>query len=282
MGATVAVVVVGTIAPSGAAVDLSSTGHVPAGEAQALQAAGAYGAHPVRFLFVGDSLSVTMGIGLQVGTVHRYGVTVINKGVLGCDIDDLPTISTTNGQQDDPVSSCAHWETLWGSQVAQFRPEVVGVLIGRWDILDHVDGDRIVHIGEPAWDRHLDGGARPRRRGALVPRGARGVLHDALPGPAGRDAERGAVARGQPDPGRRVQPPAGRGGGAAPGEGDGGRPEPDPRALGPLPGARSTGSPSGGPTASTSPSRAASGCRPASCPTIAQLGLDVRAGAGTS
>ena len=155
MGATVAVVVVGTIAPAVAAVDVSSAGHIPAGEAQALQAAGAFGAHPVRFLFVGDSLSVTMGIGLQVGTVHRYGVTVINKGVLGCDIDDLPTISTTNGQQDDPVSPCAHWETLWARQVAQFRPEVVGVLIGRWDILDHVDGDHLVHIGEPAWDRHL-------------------------------------------------------------------------------------------------------------------------------
>jgi peptidoglycan/LPS O-acetylase OafA/YrhL len=155
MGATVAVVVVGTIAPGAAAVDVSSSGHVPAGEVRALKAAGAYGAHPVRFMFVGDSLSVTMGIGLQVGTVHGYGVTVINEGVLGCDIDDLPTISTTNGQPDDPVSPCAHWETLWGDQVAQYRPEVVGVLIGRWDILDHVDGDQLVHIGEPAWDRHL-------------------------------------------------------------------------------------------------------------------------------
>jgi len=96
-----------------------------------------------------------MGIGLRVGTVHGYGVTVINKGVLGCDIDDLPTTSTTNGQQDDPVSPCAHWKSLWARQVAQFRPEVVGVLIGRWDILDHVDGGRIVHIGEPAWDQHL-------------------------------------------------------------------------------------------------------------------------------
>jgi peptidoglycan/LPS O-acetylase OafA/YrhL len=155
MGATVAVVVVGTIAPGAAAVDVSSSGHVPAGEVRALKAAGAYGAHPVRFMFVGDSLSVTMGIGLQVGTVHGYGVTVINEGVLGCDIDDLPTISTTNGQPDDPVSPCAHWETLWGDLVAQYRPEVVGVLIGRWDILDHVDGDQLVHIGEPAWDRHL-------------------------------------------------------------------------------------------------------------------------------
>jgi hypothetical protein len=29
------------------------------------------------------------------------------------------------------------------------------MLMGRWDILDHVDDGRIVHIGQPAWDRHL-------------------------------------------------------------------------------------------------------------------------------
>jgi len=54
-----------------------------------------------------------MGSACGSARVHGYGVTVINKGVLGCDIDDLPTISTTNGQQDDPVSPCAHWKSLW-------------------------------------------------------------------------------------------------------------------------------------------------------------------------
>ena len=155
MAATVAVVVAGTVAPASASVDLATTGHVPTGEYQALQVAGAFGPHPVRFLFVGDSMAVTMGIGLRVDTVSHYGVRVIAKGELGCDIDDLPTISTTNGQQDDPVSPCAHWESLWGGEVARTHPEVVGVLIGRWSILDHVDGDHLVHIGQPAWDRHL-------------------------------------------------------------------------------------------------------------------------------
>ena len=155
MAVTVAVVVAGTTTVAGGAIDVAKASHIPAAEVQALQAANAFSRHPVRFLFVGDSLSVTMGIGLAVGTVHDYGVTVINKGVLGCDIDDLPTISTTNGQQDGPVSPCAHWQTLWAHQVATYRPEVVGVLIGRWNILDHVDGGQIVHIGQPAWDRHL-------------------------------------------------------------------------------------------------------------------------------
>jgi SGNH domain (fused to AT3 domains) len=155
MAVTVAVVVAGTTAAAAGAIDVAKASHIPAAEVQSLQSADAFSHHPVRFMFVGDSLSVTMGIGLAVSTVHDYGVTVINKGVLGCDIDPLPTISTTNGQQDDPVSPCAHWQTLWGHQVDTYRPEVVGVLIGRWNILDHVDGGQIVHIGQPAWDRHL-------------------------------------------------------------------------------------------------------------------------------
>ena len=55
----------------------------PVGERQALQTAHAFTTRPVRFMFVGDSLSVTMGVGLEVDTVHRWGVDVINKGSPG-------------------------------------------------------------------------------------------------------------------------------------------------------------------------------------------------------
>jgi hypothetical protein len=159
-GATVVVIVAGTVMPAAAAtaVNVSSVRRIPSAERQALQAAHAFTTRPVRFMFVGDSLSVTMGVGLEVDTVHRWGVDVINKGKLGCDLDDLPTISTTNGQEDLPdqsVSDCSHWETLWSGEIDATRPEVVGVLMGRWDILNHIDGNRLVHIGEPAWDVHL-------------------------------------------------------------------------------------------------------------------------------
>jgi hypothetical protein len=155
MGVTVVVVVAGTIGTVAEAVDVGAARHIPTPEYRALSSDHAFSSHPIRFLFVGDSLSVTMGVGLAVDTVHNFGVSVINEGDLGCDLDVLPTISTTNGLQDNPQTSCAHWETLWSEEIAQFHPQVVGVLIGRWDILDHVEGDTIVHIGQPAWDRHL-------------------------------------------------------------------------------------------------------------------------------
>jgi hypothetical protein len=39
--------------------------------------------------------------------------------------------------------------------LAKTRPDVVGLLVGRWDITDHLDHGSVVHIGQPAWDAHL-------------------------------------------------------------------------------------------------------------------------------
>jgi len=154
LGATVAVVVVGTVAPAVAAAPVRATGTIPLGERQALEAAGAFTTDPVRFLLVGDSLAVTAGLGLVRGSVHDYGVQVLNKGVLGCDLDDVDGV--TAGQVDAPVSPCRHWRTLWAGEVARYRPEVVGLMAGRFEITDHVVGGRLVSIDQPAWNHHLE------------------------------------------------------------------------------------------------------------------------------
>ncbi len=152
MVATVAVVVAGTVVPATAAPRIATT--MPASEHTALAQAGAFSTHPIRFYLVGDSLAVTVGIGLEVDSVHRYGVQLIDKAVLGCDLDNLPTISTTNGEVDNPESVCRTWPTLWAHQMATFHPEVTGLLMGRWDILDHVYQGHLVNITQPAWYQH--------------------------------------------------------------------------------------------------------------------------------
>ena len=55
-----------------------------------------------------------------------------------------------------PVSPCRRGGPCGADQVAQYRPDVVGLLVGRWDITDHIDNGTVVHIGQPAWDAHLD------------------------------------------------------------------------------------------------------------------------------
>ena len=153
MVGTVAVVVAGTVAPATAAVRVKVNDVMPIAERQALTASKAFTTHPVKFLLVGDSLAFTLAVGLNVDIVNRYGVRLIDKTVLGCDLDDLRAIA--DGNITYPVSPCTAWRTLWSDQVAQYRPDVVGLLIGRWDITDHLDNGTVVSIGQPAWDEHL-------------------------------------------------------------------------------------------------------------------------------
>jgi peptidoglycan/LPS O-acetylase OafA/YrhL len=154
LAATVVVVVAGTVVPVAAAVPVRTVDTIPIGERQALEAANAFTSDPVRFLLVGDSLAVTTGLGLVRGSVAEFGVRVINKGVLGCDLDNLDAVSS--GQRDIPVSDCRHWQTLWGGEVARYHPEVVGLLAGRWDITDHLLDGSVVSIDQSAWNHHLE------------------------------------------------------------------------------------------------------------------------------
>jgi hypothetical protein len=150
-GATVAVIVVGTVAPAAAAVRVQNS--LTATQRHALTEAGAFTHHPVRFMMVGDSIALTLALGLDVDSVHRYGVQFINEETLGCDLDNLPAIIADH--VDQPVSNCRYWRTLWAREVDRTRPDVVGVLVGRWDLSDHIDDGKVVAIGQPAWDAHL-------------------------------------------------------------------------------------------------------------------------------
>ena len=151
LAATVAVVVVGTVVPASAAVHVANS--LTGAERQSLLQAGAFGDHPVKFMLVGDSIALTLGIGLRVDSVHGYGVKLVNDETLGCDLDDLPAIISDHINQ--PVSNCRYWRTLWGREVDTSRPDVAGMLVGRWDISDHILDGKVYHVGEPVWNSHL-------------------------------------------------------------------------------------------------------------------------------
>ena len=122
-------------------------------EHRSLSEAGAFTDRPIRFLLLGDSMAATLAIGLGMGSQSRYGVRLTDRTVLGCELDDLPSIIADH--VDQPVSACTHWRTLWAGEVAQLKPEVVGLLIGRWDVADQIEDGQVVSIGQPAWDAHL-------------------------------------------------------------------------------------------------------------------------------
>ena len=61
------------------------------------------------------------------------------------------------GSPGPATPGCDLWRSLWPLLVAQERPQVVALGLGRWEVTDHLLGDQWVHVGEPAWDQHLTG-----------------------------------------------------------------------------------------------------------------------------
>ena len=154
MTATVAVIVVGTVVPATAAAPRVSRAHMmPASERRVLTASGAFTVHPIRFLLVGDSLALTLGVGLVTHSVSRYGVRVLDGGVIGCDLDNVEV--ELSGRIGPATGGCSRWRSTWKAKVNRYRPDVAGLLIGRWMVSDHLYEGHWVHIGDPAWDRHL-------------------------------------------------------------------------------------------------------------------------------
>jgi peptidoglycan/LPS O-acetylase OafA/YrhL len=150
---TVAVLVVSTIAPAEGSVTVSGA-TMPAAERQQLTASAAFTTNPVRFLLLGDSVALTMGIGLSDHSKQHYGVTVNNVAPLGCDLDPNLMINTVGAVGIAPPG-CKNWRTVWAKQVATYKPQVVGVELGRWEVADHLYKGTWTHIGQPLWDDHL-------------------------------------------------------------------------------------------------------------------------------
>ena len=168
MVGTVAVVVAGTVAPATAAVRVKVNDVMPIAERQALTSVqGVH--HPSGEVPAGRGLA---GVhpGRRAQRRHRQPVRRPTHR------QDRPRLRPRRSAGRSPMAisptrsrPCTAWRTLWRDQVAQYRPDVVGLLIGRWDITDHLDNGTVVHIGQPAWDEHLDRGDRPGGEHLLGP-----------------------------------------------------------------------------------------------------------------
>jgi len=149
--ATVMAVLAATVTPgSSASASLPASYQAPVGYQGP---AGADAAHPERALLLGDSMAETLGAGLSVGSLG-WGVSLTNHGELGCDLDPQTTVNVM-GVVGPAALGCPQWRTEWARLVAQSDPDVVVVLLGRWESLDRVYDGRWTHVGEAAFDQHL-------------------------------------------------------------------------------------------------------------------------------
>ena len=105
----------------------------------------------VRVLVLGDSIALTLAEGLKV-QAGRWGASVDNLGVLGCDLDPNSTVNI-QGSITKAAQGCANWQTKWQQLVDRDNPDVVAVELGRWEVSDRIIHGHWTRIGQPAWDQ---------------------------------------------------------------------------------------------------------------------------------
>jgi hypothetical protein len=107
-------------------------------------------APPTKVMLVGDSVAGTLGLGFQsVGPEHNLWVW--NRGRLGCGL--FYGGSVYEGGELTPVDPQCDWHASWPGELADFKPNMVVMLVGAWDILDRdVDG-HTVKFGTVEYDR---------------------------------------------------------------------------------------------------------------------------------
>ena len=136
-------------------------------------------AHPEVALATGDSIALTLNLGLGWQS-QRWGLRFVTgsgsgAGVqLGCDLDPDSTV-IVGGMVSKAAQGCVDWRQKWARLVQAYDPDVVTVLLGRWEISDRLYQGHWTHVGNADFDAHLSAELGQAVR-ILSARGAKVVL----------------------------------------------------------------------------------------------------------
>ena len=108
--------------------------------------------HRVRVLMVGDSLSLTVAVGMA-RYASTYGLDLGGRSHTGCGVAVALPLSD-HGVVGDPFGNCPTWPAWWTDDVVRLRPQVVGVVTGFWEVVDRMYQGRWQHLGDPAFDAY--------------------------------------------------------------------------------------------------------------------------------
>jgi peptidoglycan/LPS O-acetylase OafA/YrhL len=125
-------------------------------------------AQPVRVLLFGDSVALTLGIGLSYPPdQNKYGYVLSDEGILGCGVVDGPEVellgaraatpSACNGSPLTPgeAETDKPWPYQWLSAMNEVKPNVVVLLAGRWEVADREYQGQWTNILNPVFAAYV-------------------------------------------------------------------------------------------------------------------------------
>jgi hypothetical protein len=113
---------------------------------------------------VGDSTALTLGFSLAYGPEEsKYGADVINAATEGCGVAEGRFVEVT-GTTRSVASACnsgspvdAQWPALLEEDLIHYRPRVVVLLAGYWEVFDRTGPDgQVTNITDPGYARYVE------------------------------------------------------------------------------------------------------------------------------
>jgi peptidoglycan/LPS O-acetylase OafA/YrhL len=146
---------VGTTGTGGPTTTTSPPGSVP-------------GEPPVRVLLLGDSVALTLGLGLGAPAVQqKYDFVLSDEGILGCGVVDGPEVELL-GVRDSSAPPCngsplvagsppdsQPWPYQWLKAMNEVHPNVAVLLAGHWEVVNRVYQGKWTNILNPQFASYV-------------------------------------------------------------------------------------------------------------------------------
>jgi peptidoglycan/LPS O-acetylase OafA/YrhL len=125
-------------------------------------------AQPVRVLLFGDSVALTLGLGLADSTdQHKYGYVLSDQGILGCGVVNGPEVDVLGAHDTTPAAcngspyvpgepaASQPWPYQWLAAMGETKPNVVVLLAGRWEVVDREYQGQWTNILNPVFASYV-------------------------------------------------------------------------------------------------------------------------------
>ncbi len=108
---------------------------------------------PRTVLILGDSTALVLV--LEIRDLDHAGWDVQSFSRLGCAITDGDTIDAGSSRPTGHGPECRDWRTDWRAAVDDVQPDAVVVMVGAWEVLDHVVDGETLRFPGAAWSAHV-------------------------------------------------------------------------------------------------------------------------------
>ncbi|MBV6508591.1 MAG: hypothetical protein JJLCMIEE_01656 [Acidimicrobiales bacterium] len=124
----------------------------------ALQSDGGGEAGDLGFLLVGDSVGTSLSWAYEYSDVTTgvgEGIDYASATIIGC---GLPIgMPQSAGRDYENTGDCETWPAKWSEAVESHRPDVSLLMVGGWEVFDHIIDGEYLALGTPEYRAYLEG-----------------------------------------------------------------------------------------------------------------------------